>query len=295
MKRSHADSFQETEERQSKKINYLNEDNCWEALPLEFRKMIYSYLAVTPYPPQIHVSKEWKDEITKSFNSLNSLNLVRFSNFIDDSVLLLVSRRFCSVKKLTIGKIGVNMPVTEQGLSSLVNFKKLQNLNLIACKLSCNILKALAEHVPQLVSLNMTWCIISDDCVSYFSLFHNLKHLSIQEDSPHVSDSGLTQLAGLEQLSSLNLSFCCGISDEGIIHTVKNLPNIESLNLSWCAEVTDLSLLHIGAKLTKLKTLYLTGCRKISMDGKNFIRRNIPDCKVYSDSNFIPFKLEVHL
>ena len=25
--------------------------------------------------------------------------------------------------------------------------------------------------------------------------------------------------------------------------------------------------------------------------GKDFIRRNLPDCKVYSDSNFVPIKL----
>lgn len=29
--------------------------------------------------------------------------------------------------------------------------------------------------------------------------------------------------------------------------------------------------------------------------GKNFIRRNLVDCKVYSDSNFIPFKRNINM
>ena len=43
--------------------------------------------------------------------------------------------------------------------------------------------------------------------------------------------------------------------------------DIQSLNLSWCSGITDLSLLHIGNHLLHLRVLYLTGCRKISMDG----------------------------
>jgi hypothetical protein len=38
--------------------------------------------------------------------------------------------------------------------------------------------------------------------------------------------------------------------------------------------------------ITKL-TFYLLG--------KNFIRRNLSDCKVFSDSNFIPFKRGTHM
>lgn len=53
------------------------------------------------------MSKEWKEEITKSFKTLNTLNLVRYSKCIDDGVLNYVSQRFPCVKKLTIGKIGI--------------------------------------------------------------------------------------------------------------------------------------------------------------------------------------------
>jgi len=267
---------------------------CWEIMPPELRARIYTLLAAPPHYTYVLVCKEWNEQIPNYFHSVTSLNLAPFSSCINDEVLEYVSTRFCKIQKLILGKIGTNMPLTEGGMRSLANFTKVTSLNLIDCKLSCSIIKALAAHLPMLHTLNMTWCSMHDDCVSHFSLFSHLTHLSLQNSS-HISDTGLMQLKDLRQLTSLNLSFCCKISDYGIMKVVEKLQDIQSLNLSWCSEITDLSLLHIGNNLQKLRVLYLTGCRKISMDGKNFIRRSLPECKVYSDSNYIPFKIGVNM
>lgn len=284
----------EAPEQQNKKLNYLDERNCWEELPLELRARVYTLLATPPHHSYILVSKEWNEQITYYFQSVTSLNLAPYTSSITDDVFFYISKNFCKVQKLIIDKLGVKMPITEDGLRHMINFEKLHSLNLIDCKLSCVTIKLLAKYLPTLASINMTWCAVQDDCVGHFALFKQLRHLSLQ-NSPHVSDIGVMQLMKLHQLASLNLSFCCGITDFGLTQVVDKLKNIESLNLSWCSEVTDVTLLHIGTRLPRLRVLYLTGCRKISMDGKNFIRRNLPDCKVFSDSNYIPFKCGIQM
>jgi len=264
--------------------------SLWHALPRELHTRIFSFLSSHhPYFPYLSVCREWN---ALFFRSLTSLNLVRYSPYIDDAVLRYLSKNSLQVHKLTMGKIGVNMPIKEMG-SCLSNFVNLRTLNLIAYTFPCSSIKTLASNLPYLVSINLTWCTVADYCVEHFSLFKNLRHLSLQ--NAQISDAGLIQLEELRQISSLNFSFCDLITDRGVARIVRALKNIESLNLSWCAEITDTSLLHIGMQLHKLKILYLTGCRRISMDGKNFIRRNLPDCKVFSDSNFIPFKRHINM
>jgi len=290
MKRSRSPSPSLREDKHHK--SHQNEhSSCWDLLPPELHARIFLFLSSHhSHHSYLLVSREWNELF---FRSINSLNLVRYSAYVNDNVLRTLSENCLHVQKLTMGKIGVNMPITEPGMGCLSNFAKLQTLNLIACTLSCSTIKTLARHLSFLVSLNMTWCTIPDDCVEHFALFKQLKHLSLQDSQ--ISDAGLIKLEELRQISSLNFSFCSAITDRGVIQIVRLLKNIESLNLSWCAEITDLSLLHIGTQLHKLKILYLTGCRKISMDGKNFIRRNLPECKVYSDSNFIPFKRNINM
>ena len=52
-----------------------------------------------------------------------------------------------------------------------------------------DLFKALATHLPTIQSLDMTWCIVHDNCVGHFSLFTQLTHLSLQNSS-QISDIG---------------------------------------------------------------------------------------------------------
>jgi len=262
--------------------------SSWELLPPEIQSRIFSFLSLRC--PYLLVAKTWNFLFLRT---ITSLNLVRYSDKITDEVLQYLTENCPLVQKLTLEKIGVHHQITDKGISYLSRFRKLRSLNFIACNLSPTTIKFLSEQLSHLVSLNMTWCSISDVCVEHLPLFSTLKHLSLQDS--RITDSGLARLEHLKYLNSLNLSFCNHITDRGIMHAVKYLKNIESLNLSWCLEITDLSLQHIGTHLGRLRFLFLTGCRKISMDGKNFIRRNLVDCKVYSDSNFTPFKRNINI
>jgi len=286
MKTDTTSSIQQLQQlQQLQQIIYIG---SWDVLPLEIQIKIFSFLSLRS--SYLLVSKVWNSLFLKT---CTSLNLVRYCDQITDDVINHLTVNCPLVQKLTLGKIGVHLPITDKGIAHLSRFKKLKSLNFIACNLSPSTIKFLSEQLTQLISLNMTWCSISDTCVEHIPLFVSLKHLSLQDS--RITDCGLAKLENLRYLNSLNLSFCSNITDRGIIYAVKYLKNIESLNLSWCAEITDLSLQHIGTHLGRLRFLFLTGCRKISMDGKNFIRRNLVDCKVYSDSNFIPFKRQFNM
>jgi len=292
MKRAHSPSSDTL--MQPKEDKVLRRDSTtlsvlsWDFLPREIQIRVFSFLTLRS--PYLLVAKTWNFLFLRT---CTSLNLVRYSDKITDEVLQYLTDNCPLVQKLTLGKQSVHLRITDKGLASLSRFRKLRSLNFIACNLSPATIKYLSEQLSHLISLNMTWCSISDLCLEHLPLFATLKHLSLQDS--HITDKGLLKLENLRHLSSLNLSFCNSISDKGIMHAVKYLKNIESLNLSWCSEITDLSLQQIGTHLSRLRFLFLTGCRKISMDGKNFIRRNLVDCKVYSDSNFIPFKRNINM
>jgi len=296
MKRAHSpssDSLMHLKEDKFLRRDSIGEDRTivvasWDLLPTEIQIRIFSFLPLRL--TYLMVSKAWNYLFLRT---CISLNLVRYSDKITDEVLQYLTENCPHVQKLTLGKSGVHLRITDKGIAFLSRFKKLRSLNFIGCNLSPATIKYLSEQLSHLISLNMTWCSISDPCVEHLPLFSTLKHLSLQDS--RITDSGLAKLEHLRQLSSLNLSFCNQITDRGVMHAVKYLKNIESLNLSWCSEITDSSLQHIGTHLSRLRFLFLTGCRKISMDGKNFIRRNLVDCKVYSDSNFIPFKRNINM
>lgn len=118
----------------------------------------------------------------------------------------------------------MHLRITDKGIAYLSRFKKLRSLNFIGCNLSPATIKYLSEQLSHLISLNMTWCSISDPCVEHLPLFATLKHLSLQDS--RITDSGLAKLEHLRQLSSLNLSFCNQITDRGVMHAVKYLKSI---------------------------------------------------------------------
>ena len=62
--------------------------------------------------------------------------------------------------------------------------------------------------------------------------------------------SPLIHLKDLKQLSTLDLTRCHNITDEGLKH-LKDLP-LKNLNLGWCDKITDAGLEH----LKDLRQLY---------------------------------------
>eukprot|EP01111_Echinosteliopsis_oligospora_P013337 TRINITY_DN4766_c0_g1_i2.p1 TRINITY_DN4766_c0_g1~~TRINITY_DN4766_c0_g1_i2.p1 ORF type:complete len:300 (-),score=34.98 TRINITY_DN4766_c0_g1_i2:39-938(-) len=263
--------------------------SLFDHLPFELQCRIFSLISGfnTPHA-YLLVNRTWNLLFPQN---ASSLNLVKYSERIDDDILLRICMRSPLLEKITLGKRGVHLKVTQKGLAHLSSLSRLKSLNFISCELTRDTLCILAKKLEKVETMNLTWCEITDQCMESVPLFTRLKHLSLQ-DSP-ISDNGLVWLEGMHLLSSLNFSFCASITDKGVSHLIRSVKSLKSLNLSGCLEVTDVTLRQIGDNLIKLKVLHLTGCKNISMDGKNYIRSSLPDCKVYSDSNYTPFKRRI--
>ncbi|KAK3241197.1 hypothetical protein CYMTET_49014 [Cymbomonas tetramitiformis] len=80
-----------------------------------------------------------------------------------------------------------------------------------------------------------------------------------------VTDEGVGALASLTTLTSLDLSYCSGVTDEGV-RGLAPLTALTSLNLSYCRGVTDEGVRAL-APLTALTSLELSGCSKVTSEG----------------------------
>lgn len=61
----------------------------------------------------------------------------------------------------------------------------------------------------------------------------------------------------LPNLTSLSLSGCSKITDDGVELVAENLRKLRSLDLSWCPRITDMALEYIACDLHKLEELVL--------------------------------------
>lgn len=76
-----------------------------------------------------------------------------------------------------------------------------------------------------------------------------------------VTDTGLSRIAALTQLTILNLS-SCDITDRGLTW-LKGLKRLRVLNLSYCNRISEAGLKHLRV-LTGLTYLDLQGCPRIN-------------------------------
>jgi len=110
---------------------------------------------------------------------------------------------------------------------------------------------------------------IKENCLS-------VKHIRLPRDT---TNDDLTHISGLENLTSLNLSGCWRITNAGLEH-LKSLTNLTSLDLRDCSKITDAGLGHISG-LTNLTSLELGWCDQITNDGVNWLKKHLPNLKIY--------------
>lgn len=89
-------------------------------------------------------------------------------------------------------------------------------------------------------------------------------------ENRNITDSGLTCLKSLPQLTRLDLG-SCSLTDTGLAH-LKSLPNLTVLGLSYCNRITDAGLKHLRG-LSHLQKLDLQGCVKVTHGGAARLRR----------------------
>lgn len=88
----------------------------------------------------------------------------------------------------------------------------------------------------------------------FFLRYNNIKRLTLAS----ATDVHILKLAGLKDLTSLNLYTCYQLTDA----CIPNLPNgLIALNLSYCFKLTDACVSHLSRELTHLN---LYGCNQLT-------------------------------
>ncbi|XP_031563546.1 F-box/LRR-repeat protein 14-like isoform X2 [Actinia tenebrosa] len=91
-----------------------------------------------------------------------------------------------------------------------------------------------------------------------------LKNLDISRSD--ISDETLLKFAELPSLhlTSINLSACKQLTDNGIVSLAKHQKELQYLKLT-CLDITDTSVIAVGKYLSELKFLDLNSCRQITV------------------------------
>ena len=250
--------------------------------------------------------------VIQNLPNIESLNLKGCYNVTDIGI----GHAFVKdLSSLTVLNLSLCKQITDTSLGRIARFlSNLEVLDLAGC---CNItntgLLLCAWGLPKLKYLNLRSCRhISDTGIAHLAGLNassargnkNLTTLCLQ-DCQKITDNALSNIAkGLVHLESINLSFCCGITesglahlaglrslrelnlrscesigDEGIAHLAVGGLNLTYLDVSFCDKVGDAALKHISNGLHHLKNLGLNSCH-ITDDGLCKAARSLHDLRV---------------
>jgi len=125
--------------------------------------------------------------------------------------------------------------ITDEGIAMLAKCRKLDFLNVRACRLISDAsIDALVHGCPSLHTMNLTGC-------------------------KRLSNKGLAGLSQCPNMHSLTLSGCSQISDAGLAWVVSGCQQLQELNLQGCHGITSASLATISAACPSLRCLNLKG------------------------------------
>ncbi|CAO0790630.1 unnamed protein product [Mucor circinelloides] len=100
---------------------------------------------------------------------------------------------------------------------------------------------------------------------------HAVRSLDLSQIAPHVTDCTIRHIVRCcPQLTSLNLSHCRLITNEGLYYlsrATRIANQLKVLNLQNCRQITDAGLNHLTAQCHGLQTLHLGACPRITNDG----------------------------
>lgn len=163
--------------------------------------------------------------------------------------------------------------------------KRLKRLNLRSCRQVsdlgiCHLAGLDGESIEgtqSLEYLGLQDCQkLSDDSLKYVSIgLNQLRSINLSFCSG-VTDFGLKHLAKMSSLKELNLRSCDSVSDTGMAYLAEGGSRVVTLDVSFCDKVGDRGLLHISQGLFHLKSLSLNAC-PISDEGIGRIARTLTD------------------
>ncbi|CRK45196.1 hypothetical protein BN1723_006497 [Verticillium longisporum] len=156
---------------------------------------------------------------------------------------------------------------------TVIGCPKLKHLNLSYCKhITDRSMAHMAAHAStRLRSLSLTRCTsITDAGFQSWAPFRflGLNRLCLA-DCTYLSDNAIVALVGAaKNLTHLDLSFCCALSDTSTEVVALGLPLLQELRLAFCGSaVSDASLQSVALHLNELQGISVRGCVRVTGNG----------------------------
>ncbi|XP_043688487.1 F-box protein SKP2A-like [Telopea speciosissima] len=235
----------------------------WKDLPMELLLRIVSLVDDRTVIIASGVCTGWRDAICLGLNQL----CLSWCNNNMNNLVLSLAPKLTKLQTLTLRQ---NKPQLEdEAVETIANFcHDLQDLDLSkSFKLTDRSLYALAHGCPNLTKLNISGCTaFSDAALAYLTGFcRNLKSLNLCGCIRAASDRALQAIAcNCNQLQSLNLGWCEGVTDVGVICLALGCPDLRALDMCGCVLITDESVIALADKCCHLRSLGLYYCQNIT-------------------------------
>ena len=84
----------------------------------------------------------------------------------------------------------------------------------------------------------------------------------VLDSNPYITDEGIKHVAGMRQVTNLNLSLCPRITDKGLKY-LSEAPQITWLSLDECDGITDEGVSYL-MEMPNLRFVGLGGCKQVS-------------------------------
>eukprot|EP00939_MAST-03C_sp_MAST-3C-sp1_P001877 g1877.t1 len=222
-------------------------------------------------------------EMLKPLTKLDSISLRESSRHIrtdstdeyesvgDDEVKVIAS----SCPNLRVADFDFCSKITDEGIAHVgKSCPALEVIQLQECDLITDGgVKELVSRCPKLTRINIKECDkITDAALSLLGSLKNLRELDVQ-DCDLISNNGLS---ALKQLTSLNLNYCCEITDKGLEIVANQCPNLLSISLTEL-QVSDQGIRGLVEKCKKLQRVCLYQCRRIGDTAVAAIAKYCPD------------------
>ena len=203
----------------------------------------------------------------QEIGSLHALNLNLCKQITDSSL----GRIAQYLKGLEVLELGSCSNITSTGLLliawALQHFK---SLNLHSC---CHLSDVGIRHLAGMMRRRAEGCL-------------GLEQLTLQ-DCQKLMDLSLKRVSqGLTGLRLLNLSFCGGISDTGLLHP-SHTGSQCSLNLRSCDNIRDTGIMHLTIGSLHLSGLDVSFCDKVGDQSLAYIAQGLDGLKSLFGCHFL--------
>ncbi|KAA8580159.1 hypothetical protein FQN60_005694 [Etheostoma spectabile] len=196
------------------------------------------------------------------YDRLDPRSAERGRLFVDSSL----GRIAQYLKNLEVLELGGCSNITNTGLLLIAwGLHRLKSLNLRSCRHVSDV------GIGHLAGMTRS---AAEGCL-------NLEYLTLQ-DCQKLTDLSLKHISkGLTKLRVLNLSFCGGISDAGMIH-LSHMASLWSLNLRSCDNISDTGTMHLAMGTLRLSGLDVSFCDKIGDQTLAYIAQGLYQLKSLS-------------